>query len=186
MPNHTTNKLRIYTEKPLEVINRFTSLSTVEENYRYLDLAKCVTPPNTDAYNDIYVERQSEISDDPTFWHTWNCKNWGTKWNTYECDLEWIDTSAGGTESFVEISFQTAWSPPEKAIDAMFDIIQEEIDENAIIAHYYLDEGYYYEGTSLYTLEGKNELCWEPSEKDEEGYIISWTDAKVREFLSLR
>jgi len=183
MPNHTTNKIRIHTEKPLEVIKRFTSLNADEE--RYLDLAKCITPPNTDAYNDIYVERQSEISDDPTFWHTWNSNNWGTKWNTYENSLEWIDKSAGADDSYVHLEFQTAWSPPEKAIDAMFKIIQEEIDEYAMLIHYYLDEGYMYEGTSFYTLEGKNESCWEPTEKDENGYIISWSDKKINDYLSL-
>ena len=184
MPNHTANKIRIHTQKPLEVIKRFTSLNVDEK--RYLDLAKCVTPPNTDAYNNIYVESQSEISDDPTFWHKWNCNNWGTKWNTYDNKLKWIDTSAGSYESWVSFYFSTAWSPPEKAIDAMFEIIKEEIDENAILAHYYLDEGYMYEGTSLYYLGRKDEACWEPTEKDEEGYIISWNDDMVYDFLRLK
>ena len=184
MPNHTENKIRIHTQEPLKVIERFTSVNT--DNGRYLDLAKCIIPPNTDAYNNIFSESQSEISDDPTFWHTWNCNNWGTKWNTYDNKLQWIDTSAGSKESWVSFYFSTAWSPPEKAIDAMFKIIKEEIDENAILAHYYLDEGYMYEGTSLYSLAGKDEACWEPTEKDEEGYIISWNDNMVYDFLRLK
>lgn len=178
--------MRIYTEKPLEVIDRFTSVSTVEEDYRYLDLAKCVTPPNTDAYNNIYEKSQEEISDDPTFWYNWNRVNWGTKWNTYACKYEWIDTSSGGTQSFVEFDFETAWSPPHPAIKAMVEIIQNEIDSEVIVAHYFLDEGYYYEGTTIYTEQGIGEKIWEPTEKDEEGYITSWSDAKIREFLSLR
>ena len=183
MPNHTTNILKIHTEKPLEVINKFTSFDMEER--RFLDLAKCVTPPNTDAYNDVYVESQSEISDDPTFWHTWNSKNWGTKWNTYENEYEWIDTLSGSKEPFVEFRFQTAWSPPEKAIEAMVKTILEDIDTDVIVAHYYLDEGYMYEGTTVYTEQGIDTQCWEPTDKDEEGYLIGWSEEQIRTFLNL-
>ncbi len=40
-------------------------------------------------------------------WYDWSLKNWGTKWNACECEME--DNSKYDA---VEITFNTAWSEP--------------------------------------------------------------------------
>lgn len=58
------------------------------------------------------------------YWHDFNTKNWGTKWNAYE-----TDTREG-------VSFQTAWSHPEPifvALSALFpndEIVVSYADED--------------------------------------------------------
>ena len=43
-------------------------------------------------------------------WWDWRVQNWGTKWNSYDCD---VDES---NEEHIEYIFYTAWSPPEGVI----------------------------------------------------------------------
>ena len=40
-------------------------------------------------------------------WYHWNIQNWGTKWDACNVEIDYAD------ESQIEISFDTAWSPPE-------------------------------------------------------------------------
>ena len=40
-------------------------------------------------------------------WYHWCISNWGTKWDACNVDIEYAD------ESQIEITFDTAWSPPE-------------------------------------------------------------------------
>lgn len=46
--------------------------------------------------------------------YEWNCENWGTKWNAYECSCKVKDGKA-------IIMFRTAWSYPEPVIKAFGD-----------------------------------------------------------------
>lgn len=41
-----------------------------------------------------------------TSWYGWCCENWGTKWSAGQCGFEDFGT-------MLQISFDTAWSPPE-------------------------------------------------------------------------
>ena len=40
-------------------------------------------------------------------WYHWNITNWGTKWDACNVEIDYAD------ESQIEITFDTAWSPPE-------------------------------------------------------------------------
>ena len=40
-------------------------------------------------------------------WYHWNISNWGTKWDACNVEIDYAD------ESQIEITFDTAWSPPE-------------------------------------------------------------------------
>lgn len=44
-------------------------------------------------------------------WYDWSIKNWGTKWDAYECS---------GTPEEGKLTFLTAWSPPYKIMEALF------------------------------------------------------------------
>lgn len=71
------------------------------------DFEKVIPPPNTDAYKDLPSQRIAES--DPTWWRTWNIKNWGSKWSGYSYERPSINV-------FV---FETAWSPVHKVIEAI-------------------------------------------------------------------
>ena len=98
-------------------------------------------------------------------WYDWSRINWGTKWNAYNTDLEYID------ECEVVIYFQTAWS-------GVSDIIKELTERypQLIFEYAYSDEdmgyncgnGYGEDGEFSYTMyeDGSDEameiyaLCW--------------------------
>jgi len=46
-------------------------------------------------------------------WYDWRCTNWGTKWGACEVKVTEED------EDFLEITFNTAWSPPEPIVEAL-------------------------------------------------------------------
>ena len=46
-------------------------------------------------------------------WYSWNCANWGTKWDACHCSID-PDTDYGELEAH----FDTAWSPPIEWLEA--------------------------------------------------------------------
>ena len=52
-------------------------------------------------------------------WYNWRVQNWGTKWDCYSLEIDDVDMPNG-----FEVTFETAWSPPEEihtAISEQFD-----------------------------------------------------------------
>lgn len=47
------------------------------------------------------------------YWYDWNQKNWGTKWNAYG------QPDCGFAEDIIEFRFETAWSHPNRLIEAL-------------------------------------------------------------------
>lgn len=62
------------------------------------------------SFND-FVPRPPE---EETNWFSWNCDNWGCKW-----DLNPQDTSMCFSESELLFDFETAWSPPIAWVDTV-------------------------------------------------------------------
>tara|TARA_B000000609_G_scaffold25571_1_gene16692 strand:+ start:13 stop:471 length:459 start_codon:yes stop_codon:yes gene_type:complete len=48
-------------------------------------------------------------------WYHWCIANWGTKWDLSELDIEYVD------DEILELTFSTAWSPPEGIIAELRD-----------------------------------------------------------------
>jgi len=71
-----------------------------------------------------------------TGWYDWSVQNWGTKWNTYE--TRWGGVDKDDNE---QLFFQTAWSPPEPALQEL------SVKLNKIVRLTYMDEGYGFFGT---------------------------------------
>ena len=64
----------------------------------------------------LYFE-STDINDDR--WYNWRVHNWGTKWDAYSLEIDDCDMPNG-----FEVTFETAWSPPEEihtAISEQFD-----------------------------------------------------------------
>ena len=47
-------------------------------------------------------------------WYHWCIENWGTKWDVSELDIEY-------DEEMLELTFSTAWSPPEGVMQVLKD-----------------------------------------------------------------
>ena len=52
-------------------------------------------------------------------WYHWNITNWGTKWDACNVEIDYAD------ESQIEISFDTAWSPPEPICERLREMFQD-------------------------------------------------------------
>ena len=75
-------------------------------------------------------------------WYDWRNQNWGTKWPA--CDIEITQDDS----DFLEITFNTAWSPPEPIVHALrskYECRDEESYSN----------GKYLSVSWLYELEGE-------------------------------
>lgn len=110
-------------------------------------------------------------------WYDWNIANWSTKWDV---DAEIADFDTTDTE--VIVSFQSAWSPPQRAIATLAEKFP-----SLNIRHSYFEEGMCFVGIDEYekgeivneiynedsqTEEWKqlarDEFGWEPWENDED------------------
>ena len=54
----------------------------------------------------------TDVMDDR--WYNWRVQNWGTKWDCYTLEIDDSDLPHG-----FEVTFETAWSPPEEVCSAI-------------------------------------------------------------------
>jgi Ferredoxin-like domain in Api92-like protein len=64
----------------------------------------------------------STKADNPNNWYDWNIEHWGTKWDVIDCSSSFWKSDK--TEN-IELSFNTAWSPPEPIINEFIDICRK-------------------------------------------------------------
>lgn len=64
---------------------------------------------------DLSVESLEEKIDNPCNWYYWSIKNWGTKWNAVDGNLEVDDINK------LEYSFRTAWDAPRGVMKAIVE-----------------------------------------------------------------
>lgn len=60
-------------------------------------------------------------------WYDWAVKNWGTKWDVltcYDCNVISLDNGVW----MLSIQFESAWSPPEEAIEYFVKHVRKTID----------------------------------------------------------
>lgn len=132
MPNDCYNKISISgNEKDIAKIKKLLSKGK-RKTANVFNFANIIkepdwdTIPNEDGELPI-VEREglfnfkkfpsSNQNDDR--WYNWRVENWGTKWNSYDCDLVEADSDS------LEYVFYTAWSPPCPVIQALRDKFPE-------------------------------------------------------------
>ena len=95
-----------------------------------LDFSKVLPEPDYDkpkkdgTHNDgVQTELHSVMPD----WWTWRNDNWGTKWNlvpNHDGDLTAYLTVEDG-EDFIQLEFDTAWSPPNGIYEAITEKYQD-------------------------------------------------------------
>lgn len=118
MPNHVYNRVTfsgtrsdLYKVKKKLGMPHYMSQNIIPFNYFNL-----VAPTDEVAY------RQGDA------WYHWNIANWGTKWEAYEldCDFDQLDND-GDDDHRVDMlyAFCSAWSPPEKIMQAMCQYLED-------------------------------------------------------------
>ena len=116
MPNHCHNRVEIYGE-PEELAKIKKQVETKETLF---DFTKIYPEPD---YEKIEVTPTFEKDEEDDFrmpsWWDWRVQNWGTKWNSYECDLELDDLD------MLRYTFDTAWGPPVGVIDKLRELYPE-------------------------------------------------------------
>ena len=125
MPNHCHNRVTFYSEDTT-VIQRLYKIFKSDNIFtQFIPEPDWKTTPNEKGELPIQPEKDSMMP--PQFpdgttddrWYSWRLANWGTKWDAYEVEIDDSEMHYG-----FEVSFDTAWSPPEEicyAIKEQFD-----------------------------------------------------------------
>lgn len=108
-------------------------------------------------------------------WYDWNIYNWGTKWDA--CN-SYIDLQ----DEFLDITFETAWSPPIGWFYALVDRLKEKKIDVRVLLKYH-EEGMGFCGSilmeedyELYEYEGAIKLI-----QEDVGYYVSY-DEKLGQY----
>ena len=125
MPNWCSNEVTI--EGTKEDMAKFVDECFTDfKGTPVLDFAKVVPEPD---YNKPQKDGthnkgvQKELHDVMPDWWNWRNLHWGTKWNLLpspEVNLTGYEL-VGQTDSFIELDFDTAWSPPSGIYDAIYE-----------------------------------------------------------------
>lgn len=81
-----------------------------------------ITLPNSKfmEYKETHGFVGGKQSGDTEFnWYNWNSKNWHTKWDA--CNVDYVTDES----DYIQIRFDTAWSPPMPVFEAMVDKFPE-------------------------------------------------------------
>ena len=125
MPNHCHNRVTFYSEDTT-VIQRLYKIFKSDNIFtQFIPEPDWKTTPNEKGELPIQPDKDSMMP--PQFpdgttddrWYSWRLANWGTKWDAYEVEIDDSELHYG-----FEVSFDTAWSPPEEicyAIKEQFD-----------------------------------------------------------------
>jgi len=121
MPNHCFNKIEIYGKEASKIASKIESEETP------FDFTKIFPEPDYDKVEvfSTFGEKTKPVTKDQAWWD-WRVQNWGTKWNSYDCEVIEMD------DEQVEYTFSTAWSPPEGVIEKL----REQYPDVSITAFY--------------------------------------------------
>ena len=119
MPNWCYNRVSVYSENTDQVTELFDIFNNPEPFNALIPSPKWSETPNEDGELPVLEEHKdsdgkvlftthkfpkSGKTDDR--WYDWQIQNWGTKWEPTDLSVEQCDEE-------LEITFNTAWSPPE-------------------------------------------------------------------------
>ena len=119
MPNWCYNRVSIYSENIDQVTELFDIFNNAEPFNTLIPSPKWSETPNEDGELPVLEEHKdsdgkvlftthkfpkSGKTDDR--WYDWQINNWGTKWEPADISVEQCDEE-------LELTFNTAWSPPE-------------------------------------------------------------------------
>lgn len=147
MPNWCSNNVEFHNDDVAEV-------AKLEAHLKFLDEKDKSDNIETGLFA-YFLPRPPEEEDS---WYEWNVSNWGTKWEA--SIYSWTKVN----DNCIEISFDTAWSPPT----ALYEFLAENT-EWYVTATYY-EPGMAFVGSNIggaddcYTIENIEELDNVPEE----------------------
>ena len=149
MPNHCSNRVSFYGDSESEIQKLHDIFSKGLENDVNVDTGSVfghfIPEPNwaeiplseADQYEYSFSSARGEVGEKPVMvineespfmnglrfkstnvqddrWYNWRVQNWGTKWDCYTLEMDDTDLPHG-----FEVTFETAWSPPEEICSAI-------------------------------------------------------------------
>ena len=138
MPNWTSNRLRIQTDSDSQTeLKKISELKEIFESDN--PFGKIIPEPDwLEIKNDdgeLPIEKQHKntfgevVSVTREFpssgrvddrWYSWRLQNWGTKWDACSVEITRDD------EDYLEILFDTAWSPATPIIEKIRELYQDD------------------------------------------------------------
>ena len=149
MPNHCSNRVSFYGDSESEIKKLHDIFSKGLENDDNVDTGSVfghfIPEPDwaniplseEDQYEYSFSSARGEVGEKPVMvineespfmnglrfkstnaqddrWYNWRVQNWGTKWDCYTLEMDDTDLPHG-----FEVTFETAWSPPEEGCSAI-------------------------------------------------------------------
>ena len=149
MPNHCSNRVSFYGDSESEIQKLHDIFSKGLENDDNVDTGSVFGPfipepdwaniplSQADQYEYSFSSARGEVGEKPVMvineespfmnglrfkatnaqderWYNWRVQNWGTKWDCYTLEMDDTDLPHG-----FEVTFETAWSPPEEVCSAI-------------------------------------------------------------------
>ena len=149
MPNHCSNRVSFYSDNESDIQKLHSIFLKGIENDDNVDTGSVfgsfIPEPDwaniplseEDQYEYSFSSARGEVGEKPVMvineespfmnglrfkstnkqddrWYNWRCQNWGTKWDCYTLEMDDTDLPHG-----FEVTFETAWSPPEEVCHAI-------------------------------------------------------------------
>ena len=130
MPNHCHNRVTFYSDNKPELIQKLYKIFKSDNIFgQFVPEPDWKTTPNE--AGELPIQPEPDSIYPPKFpdgkiddrWYGWRLANWGTKWDAYEVDIDDSELEYG-----FEVTFDTAWSPPE----AICYAIKEQFDDLSV------------------------------------------------------
>ena len=114
MPNHCMNQVTLNCSSKEEALVLKKQLAGKEGAFDFNTLAP--EPPELlkSRLKIVSAEELRKLFGHDN-WYDWRIENWGTKWNSYECELDNSQVDLG----VLDYRFDTAWGPPEPIYRAL-------------------------------------------------------------------
>ena len=132
MPNWCTNSVTLTGKK--EWIDALVKVSETDDKDIFMHLRPCIE----DA--EWYSEK----------WYSWNCDNWGTKWDANNLEVGSCDGEC------IDLHFQSVWSSP-------IDLYEYLVENGWEVEAYYYEEGIQFCGQFV---DGEDSSYEVPSKKE--------------------
>ena len=137
MPNHCHNRVTFYSDDTTLITKLHNIFKSDNIFTQFIPEPDWANTPNEKGELPIQPEPDSmfppQFPDGTTDdrWYSWRLANWGTKWDAYEVEIDDSEMHNG-----FEVTFDTAWSPPEEICNAL----REKYD-NLSISWFYDEPG---------------------------------------------
>ena len=116
MPNHCSNRIEISGEpKDVKIVKKF--LKSEERIFDFNNIRPM--PKELEDTNaptrepDSFESRRLRKLHNVDNWYDWRILHWGTKWNSYDGEID------DKNDEYIVYRFDTAWSPPTPVIEAL-------------------------------------------------------------------